>query len=75
MKEDLDGLLEALFEAFSATGPAFQRELEREYERLQQRNGQSVNKYGRNFSLVIGLMEDPPSLPKQRVRFKKDSLS
>ena len=74
VKENLDDLLEALFEAFSATGPTFQRELEREYERLQQSNGQSVNEYGRDFSLVIGLMEDPPSLPKQLVRFKKGFL-
>ena len=74
VKEDLDNLLEALFEAFSATGPAFQRELEREYERLQQCNGQSINEYGRDFSLIIGLMEDPPSLPKQLVCFKKGLL-
>jgi len=70
-KGDLEALLEELYVQFSATGPAFQAELEREYKKIQQAKRQSVNEYGRNFQLVVGLMEEPPSQSKQLIHFKR----
>jgi len=70
-KGDLEALLEELYVQFSATGPAFQAELEREYKKIQQAKRQSVNEYGRNFQLVVGLMEEPPSQTKQLIHFKR----
>jgi len=70
-KGDLEALLEELYVQFSAKGPAFQAELEREYKKIQQAKHQSVNEYRRNFQLVVGLMEEPPSQTKQLIHFKR----
>ena len=73
VKDDLDETFEALFEEFVPRA-AFQAELEKEYLKLRHNRGQSVNKFGRDLMLVVGEMDDPPSIPKHIVHFKKGLL-
>ena len=70
-KGDLEAFLEELCTQLSATGPAFKAELEREYKKIHQAKRQSINEYGRNFQLVISLMQEPPSQAKQLIHFEK----
>ena len=73
VKESLDQTFEALFEEFVPRA-AFQAELEKEYLKLRHNRGQSVNEFGRDLMLVVGEMDDPPSMAKQIIHFKKGLL-
>jgi hypothetical protein len=48
--------------------------LEKEYLKLRHNKGQRVNEFGRDLMLVVGEMDDPPSMAKQIIDFKKELL-
>ena len=72
-KEDLDDIIDLLFERF-VPPIAFQAELERVYQDLQQTQGQSVSELGRDHQLLISEMTETPSLAKQLKNFKRSLI-